>query len=71
VNSHVDKLFGKRKRVGYFVAMGVVMWRDNWREISVKGNDSGRWSSDGMVLWRRRMQNEDAVEWWGERLRLR
>jgi hypothetical protein len=37
----------------------------------VKGNDSGRWSSDVVVLWLGRRQNGDMVEWWGEWLRLR
>jgi hypothetical protein len=38
----------------------------------MKGNDGGRWTFDGMVLWlRRRRQNGDAVEWWGEGSKLR
>jgi hypothetical protein len=36
---------------------------DDGHEIVVKGNDSGRWTSDGMVLWLGRRQNGDAVEW--------
>jgi hypothetical protein len=28
----------------------------------VKGNDGDGWSSDGVVLWLRKRQNEDAVE---------
>jgi hypothetical protein len=37
--------------------MSVVVWRDDRREIVVKGNDDDRWSSDDMVLWLRRRQN--------------
>jgi hypothetical protein len=51
VNLHADKLFGKQKRVGYFVIMGVVVWMDDGRGMTVKGNDGGGWSCDGMVLW--------------------
>jgi hypothetical protein len=29
----------------------------------VKGNDGDKWSSDGVVLWLKKKQNEDAVEW--------
>jgi hypothetical protein len=29
---------------------------------TVKGNDDGGWSSDGVVLWLGRRQNKDAVE---------
>jgi hypothetical protein len=47
------------------------MRRDDGRGIVVKGNNDGRWSSDGVVLWLWRRQNGDAVEWWGEWLRLR
>jgi hypothetical protein len=33
----------------------------------MKENDSGEYSSDYMVLWLgRRQQNEDMVEWWEE-----
>jgi hypothetical protein len=46
--------------------MGVVVQRDDKRGTTVKKNDSGRWSSNGVVLWLGRMQNGDAVEWWGE-----
>jgi hypothetical protein len=42
------------------------MRRDDVREIAVKENDSGGWSSDGMVLCLGKRQNEDAIEWWGE-----
>jgi hypothetical protein len=38
------------------------VWRDDRRGTTVKGNDSGGWSSDGVVLWLRRRQNIDAVE---------
>jgi hypothetical protein len=29
----------------------------------VKENNSGGWSSDDVVLWLRRRQNRDAIEW--------
>jgi hypothetical protein len=51
VNSHDDKMFGKRKRVGYFVTVGVIMRRDDGRWTAVKGNDGDGWSSDGVMLW--------------------
>jgi hypothetical protein len=44
--------------------MGVVLWRDDGHETTVKGNDNGGWSSDDMMLWLGRRQNEDPVEWW-------
>jgi hypothetical protein len=40
------------------------VWRDDGHEITVKGNDDSRWSSDDVVLWLGMMQNEDVVEWW-------
>jgi hypothetical protein len=40
--------------------------RDDKREIAVKENNSDEWSSDGVVLWLGRRQDEDTVEWWGE-----
>jgi hypothetical protein len=46
--------------------MGVIVRRDDGRGTTVKENDGNRWSSDGMVLWLGRRQNEDAVEWRGE-----
>jgi hypothetical protein len=39
------------------------MWRDDEHGTTVKGNDDGAWSSDGMVLWLGRRLNEDVVEW--------
>jgi hypothetical protein len=45
--------------------MGVIVQRDDEHETGVKGNDDGGWSSDGVVLWLRRRQNGDVVEWWG------
>jgi hypothetical protein len=36
--------------------------RDNGRGTAVKGNNSGGWSSDVMVLWLGRRQNRGAVE---------
>jgi hypothetical protein len=50
VNSHADKLLGKRNRVGYFITRGVIVWRYDVHGTVVKGNDGGGWSSDGMVL---------------------
>jgi hypothetical protein len=41
------------------------------REMVVEGNNGGRWSSDGVVLWLVRWQNGVMVEWWGEWPRLR
>jgi hypothetical protein len=32
----------------------------------MKGNDDDGWNSDGVMLWLRRRQNGDVVEWWGE-----
>jgi hypothetical protein len=40
----------------------VVLRRDDGREATVKINDGGGWSSDGVVLWLERRQNEDAIE---------
>jgi hypothetical protein len=51
--------------------MGVVVQRDDRREIVMKGNDGDEWNSDGMVLWLGRRQNRDVAEWWEEWLRLR
>jgi hypothetical protein len=45
--------------------------RDDERGTTVKGNDDGGCSSDGVVLWIGRRQNKDALEWWREWLRLR
>jgi hypothetical protein len=66
MNSNIDKLFGKRKMVGYFITIYVIMRKDDVRETVVKGNNGGKWSSDGMMLWLGRMQNGDTVEWWRE-----
>jgi hypothetical protein len=66
MNSYVDKLFGKRKRDDWFIIVGVIVRRDNERETVMKGNDGGRWCSNGMVLCLGRRQNGDAVEWWRE-----
>jgi hypothetical protein len=46
--------------------VGVVVQKDDGHGTVVKENDSGRWSSDSMVLWLERRQNEDTVEWWDE-----
>jgi hypothetical protein len=50
MNSHIDKLFGKRKRAGYFIMVGIVVQRDDGCGTTVKGNDSGGWSSDDVLL---------------------
>jgi hypothetical protein len=42
------------------------MWRDDVRGTVMKRNDGDGWSSDGVVLWLGRRQNEDMVEWWRE-----
>jgi hypothetical protein len=31
--------------------MGVIVQRDDEREIAVKENDGDGWSSDGVMLW--------------------
>jgi hypothetical protein len=49
----------------------VIVRRDDGRGMIVKGNDGGGWSSDGVVLWLGRRQNEVTVEWWGKWPRLR
>jgi hypothetical protein len=46
--------------------MGVVVQSYDGCEIAVKGNDSDRWSSNGVVLWLGRRQNGDVIGWWGE-----
>jgi hypothetical protein len=51
--------------------VGVIVRRDDERGTVVKGNDGGGWSSDGVVLWLGRRQNENAVKWFGEWSRLR
>jgi hypothetical protein len=42
--------------------MGVVVRKDNGRGMAVKENDSGGWSSNGVVLWLGRRQNRDVIE---------
>jgi hypothetical protein len=44
----------------------VIAQRDDEHRTTVKENNDGGWSSDGVVLWLGRTQNEDAVEWWRE-----
>jgi hypothetical protein len=39
------------------------VWRDDGRGKTVKGNDGGGWSSDGMVLLLGRRKNRNEVEW--------
>jgi hypothetical protein len=43
--------------------VGVIVWRDDGHETTVKGNDNDGWSSDGLVLWLRSGQNRDVTEW--------
>jgi hypothetical protein len=43
--------------------MVVVVWRDDVRGMRMKENDGGGWSSNDVVLWLRRRQNGDTVEW--------
>jgi hypothetical protein len=45
--------------------MGVVVRRNDRYETTVKGNDNGGWTSDGVILWLERRQNGDAGGWWG------
>jgi hypothetical protein len=51
MNLYVDKLFGKRKRIGYFITVEVVVRRDDGRGTIVKGNYGNGWSSNGVVFW--------------------
>jgi hypothetical protein len=41
MNSYIDKLFEKRKRVGYFITVGAVVWMNDGCETAAKGNDGG------------------------------
>jgi hypothetical protein len=63
MNSHVDKLFGKRKRVDYFITVNIVVWSDDGHGTTVKENYDSGWSSDGVALWLERRQNGDVIEW--------
>jgi hypothetical protein len=51
--------------------VGVIVRRDDECGMTVKWNDDDRWSSNEVVLWLRRRQNRDTIDWWGERSRLR
>jgi hypothetical protein len=51
--------------------MSVIVWKDNGCETTLKGNDSGGWISDEVVLWLGRRQNRYTVEWWREWSKLR
>jgi hypothetical protein len=42
------------------------MRRDNRCRTTVKENNGGGWTSDGVFLWLGRRQNENVVEWWRE-----
>jgi hypothetical protein len=48
--------------------MSVVVWKDDGHGTVVKGNNGGRWSLDGVVLWLGRRKNGDVVEWWGDQV---
>jgi hypothetical protein len=37
--------------------------RDDGHGTTVKGNNGGGWSSDGVMLWLERRQNGNTVEW--------
>jgi hypothetical protein len=43
VNSHIDKLFEKRKWAGYFITVGIVVWRDDWCGMA-EGGSAMAWS---------------------------
>jgi hypothetical protein len=43
-----------------------IVRRDDGCGTTVKRNDDGRWSSDGVVLCLGMRQNRDVIEWWGE-----
>jgi hypothetical protein len=66
VNSHVDKLFRKRKRVDQFIIMGVNVQMNDEHGTTEKGNGGCGWGSVDVVLWIGMRQNEDAIEWWAE-----
>jgi hypothetical protein len=51
--------------------MCVIVRRDKGRGTAVKENNDDGWSSNDVVLWLERRQNEDVVEWWEECPRLR
>jgi hypothetical protein len=38
--------------------------RDNGCGTTVKGNDDVGWCSNYVVLWLRKRQNRDTIEWW-------
>jgi hypothetical protein len=40
--------------------------RDDRHGTTLKGNDSGKWSSDDVVLLPGRRENGDTIEWWRE-----
>jgi hypothetical protein len=42
--------------------MCVIVQRDDGHVMVVKGNDGDRWSSDDVMLWLGRRQNEDVIE---------
>jgi hypothetical protein len=46
--------------------VGVVVRRNDEREMTVKENDGGGWSSNDVVLWLGRMKIEIMIEWWRE-----
>jgi hypothetical protein len=54
-------LFRKRKRVGQFVTVSVVVWRDDEHEMTVKENDDDGCSSDDVVLWLGRRQSGELL----------
>jgi hypothetical protein len=44
----------------------VIVCKDDECGTTVKENDDGGWSFDGVVLWLARRQNGDTIELWGE-----
>jgi hypothetical protein len=45
MNSYIDKLFKKRKRVDYFITVGIIVRRNDERGMMVAGGASMAWCS--------------------------
>jgi hypothetical protein len=43
--------------------VGIVVQMNDGHGTVVKENDSDGWTSDDVLLWLERMQNEDMIEW--------
>jgi hypothetical protein len=63
MNLYIDKLFRNWSKIGYFITVGIIAWKDDEYETTVKENDGTWWSSDDVVLWLEIRQNRDAIEW--------